>query len=59
LEREILPGLLWCKPSKIKPERTWEESFLGDALSERDRDRIWTKAPSLTPCALRRLHTLQ
>jgi 3-oxoacyl-[acyl-carrier-protein] synthase III len=43
----LVKRLLWCKPSKIKPERTWEESFLGDALSERDRDRIRMTALSL------------
>jgi hypothetical protein len=33
--------------SKIKPECASEDSFLGDALSERDRDRIRTEAGSL------------
>jgi len=37
------------EPSKIKPEYAPEESFLGDALSERDRDRIRMKAPSFWP----------
>jgi hypothetical protein len=39
-------------PSKIKPEWDSEESFLGDVLSERSRDRIGMKALSLMPCAL-------
>jgi len=44
--REILLGLTGRKPSKIKPECASEESFLGDALSERDRDRTGMKALS-------------
>jgi len=47
-EREILPGLISRQPSKIKPGCASEESFLGDALSERARDRIRMKAVSLT-----------
>jgi hypothetical protein len=43
-ERDILPGLGGRLPSKIKPECDSEESFLGDALSERHRDRIGIKA---------------
>ena len=39
------------QPSKIKPGCASEESFLGDALSKRDRDRIRMKALSLWPCA--------
>ena len=51
-ERDILPGLRRRQPSKIKPECDSEESFLGDALSERYSDRIGIKALSLKPCAL-------
>jgi len=39
-EREILPGLIGRKPSKIKTGQELEESFLGEALSERNRDRL-------------------
>ena len=52
-ERDILPGLTGHQPPKIKPEWASEESFLGDALSERARDRIPMKALSLYPYALR------
>jgi hypothetical protein len=42
------------EPSKIKPECASEESFLGDALSERNRDRTGMKAVSLklVPCRI-------
>jgi hypothetical protein len=40
-EKEILPELIRRQPSKIKPEFGSEESFLGDALSEKDRDRTF------------------
>jgi len=53
LERKIVPGLRRRQPSKIKPECASEGSFLGDALSERDRDRIPMKALSLEPLAMR------
>jgi hypothetical protein len=46
-ERDILPELSGRQPSKIKPECGCEEFFWGDALSERPRDRIRMKAPSL------------
>ena len=45
--RDILPGLTGRQPSKIKPEYAPEESSLGDALSERARDRIRLIALSL------------
>ena len=51
-KRDILPGLTGRSPPKIKPECYSEGSFLGDALSERHRDRIRTEALSLMPCAL-------
>jgi hypothetical protein len=51
-EQKILPELTGRQPSKIKPECASEESFLGDALSERHRDRIDMKAVSLMPYAL-------
>jgi len=41
------------EPSKIKPECASEESLLGDALSERDRDRIGLKALSREPLVMR------
>ena len=50
-EQEILPGLTGRQPSKIKPECASEESLLGDALSERDRDRIQMEAVGLWPFA--------
>jgi hypothetical protein len=50
-ERQILPGVTGRQPSKIKPECASEESFLGDALSERNRDRIRMLTLSLKPCA--------
>jgi hypothetical protein len=53
LEREILPGLSRRQPSKIKPGCASEESFLGDALSKRDKDRVRMKALSLEPLAMR------
>jgi hypothetical protein len=46
-EPHILQGLSGRKPSKIKPEYAPEEFFLGDTLSERDRDRLRMKAMSL------------
>jgi hypothetical protein len=55
-EREILPGLTGRQPSKIKSECASEESFLGDALSERDRDRIRKKALSREALAIRLRH---
>jgi len=47
----MISGTSGQEPSKIKPECASEESFLGDALSERNRDRIRMKTLSLEPCA--------
>ena len=49
----MIIGTSGQEPSKIKPEYAPEESFLGDGLSERDRDRIQMKALSCEAYGLR------
>jgi hypothetical protein len=54
-EQEILPGLARRTPSKVKLECASKKSFSGDALSERDWDRVPMNAVSLKPCALHKV----
>jgi hypothetical protein len=56
-EGKILPRVTGRQPSKIKPGEAQEESVLGDALSERDRDLTWKGLMSTVPSSRSRIDT--